>query len=283
MYEFEYHEPQSLAEATSLLVAYAENARVLAGGTDLIVQMRKGLLRPHHLIDIKKIPGLDQLTLNEDTIEIGAAVTLSAAERFLAAFAEYGVLSQAIHSVASVQIRHRATLAGNICNASPAADTAPALVVLGAKVKLHGTHGERLVAVEKFFAGPRKTVLLNGEVVSAIVLPRLDSRARGVFLRKARRPSVDLATVNVAIFSDGTSFRIALGAVAPTVIRVRAAEQLVKESGLSPATIAQAAELACQTAKPIGDVRGSAAYRLELVAALTKRALSMLAATEERK
>ncbi len=283
MYGYEYHEPQSLAEATSLLAAYGENARVLAGGTDLIVQMRKGVLLPQHLINIKKIPGLDRITVNEDTIDIGAAVTLNEAEKFLAAYPEYAVLGQAMHSVASVQIRHRATLAGNLCNASPAADTAPALVVLGAKVKLHGTHGDRLVAVEKFFAGPRKTVLLNGEVVSAVVLPRLSPQAKSVFLRKARRPSVDLATVNVAAFSDQTSFRLALGAVAPTVIRVRTAEELIKHEGLSPATIDKAAELARQAAKPISDIRGSAAYRLELVATLTERALSALAATEVRK
>lgn len=280
MYEFEYHEPQSLAEATSLLAAYAETARVLAGGTDLIVQMRKGLLRPQHLINIKTIPGLDQITLNEDTIEIGAAVTLNAAEKFLAAYPEYDVLGQAIHSVASVQIRHRATLAGNICNASPAADTAPALVVLGADVKLHGTHGERLVPVEKFFAGPRKTVLLNGEVVSAIVLPKISPTAKGVYLRKARRPSVDLATVNVAVFSDESGYRIALGAVAPTVLRVRAAEQLLQDGGLSPAAAATAAGLCRQNAKPITDIRGSAAYRLELVEVLTQRALLALGATE---
>lgn len=277
---FEYHEPQSLAEVTSLLAAYGEAARVLAGGTDLLVQMRKGRQQPRHLLNIKTVAGLNQITVTEDSIEIGATVTLTEGEKFLAGYPGYGVLRQAMHSVASVQIRHRATLAGNVCNASPAADTVPALVVLGAKIKLHGTHGDRLVPVDRFITGPGRTVLLTGEVVSAIVLPRLNGDGRGVFLRKARRPSLDLATANVAAFVAGGNYRIALGAVAPTVIRARDAERLLNARGLSAATAAEAAKLARAAAKPITDVRGSAEYRLELVEAITEQALLALSGKE---
>ncbi len=277
---FEYHEPQSLAEVTSLLAAYGEAARVLAGGTDLLVQMRKGRQQPRHLLNIKTVAGLNQITVTEDSIEIGATVTLTEGEKFLAGYPVYGVLRQAMHSVASVQIRHRATLAGNVCNASPAADTVPALVVLGAKIKLHGTHGDRLVPVDRFITGPGRTVLLTGEVVSAIVLPRLNGDGRGVFLRKARRPSLDLATANVAAFVAGGNYRIALGAVAPTVIRARDAERLLNARGLSAATAAEAAKLARAAARPITDVRGSAEYRLELVEALAEQALLALSGKE---
>jgi carbon-monoxide dehydrogenase medium subunit len=274
---FEYHEPQSLAEVTSLLTAYGESARVLAGGTDLLVQMRKGRQEPHHLLNIKTVPGLEQITVAEDSVEVGAAVTLHEGERFLAGYPEYGVLRQAMHSVASVQIRHRATLAGNICNASPAADTVPALVVLGAKIKIHGSHGDRLVPVERFITGPGRTVLLTGEVVSAVVLPRPGNGGRGVYLRKARRPSLDLATASAAVFAAAGSCRIALGAVAPTVIRVREAERLLAREGISAATAAEAARLARAEARPISDVRGEAEYRRELVAVLMEQAVLMLA------
>lgn len=273
---FEYHEPQSLAEVTALLAAHGENARVLAGGTDLLVQMRKGRQQPSHLLNIKTVDGLNQITVAEDCIEIGAAVTLTEAGKFLAAYPGYGVLGQAMHSVASVQIRHRATLAGNVCNASPAADTVPALAVLGARVKLHGTQGDRLVPVDRFLTGPGRTVLLTGEFVSAIVLPRVNGDGRGVFLRKARRPSLDLATVNVAAFTAAGVYRIALGAVGPTVIRVRDAERLLAAKGITAATAAEAAALARAAARPITDVRGSDEYRLELVAALSEQALLTL-------
>ncbi len=273
---FAYHEPQSLAEVTSLLTAYGESARILAGGTDLLVQMRKGRQQPHHLLNIKTVSGLEQIAATEDSVEIGAAVTLGEGERFLAAYPEYGVLRQAMHSVASVQIRHRATLAGNLCNASPAADTVPALVVLGAKIKIHGARGDRLVPVERFITGPGRTVLLTGEVVSAVVLPRPESGSRGVYLRKARRPSLDLATASAAVFAAGGAWRIALGAVAPTVVRVREAERLLAREGLSAATAAEAARLARAEAKPITDVRGTAEYRRELVAALVEQALLAL-------
>jgi CO/xanthine dehydrogenase FAD-binding subunit len=274
---FEYHEPQSLAEVTSLLAAHGETARVLAGGTDLLVQMRKGRQQPHHLLNIKTVPGLDQIIVVEDNLEIGAAVTLFDAEKQLSAYPEYGVLCQAMHSVASCQIRNRATLAGNVCNASPAADTVPALVVLGANIKIHGTHGDRLVPVERFITGPGRTVLLTGEVVSAIVLPHLNGDSRGIYLRKARRPSLDLATASVAVFAAGGNYRIALGAVGPTVIRVREAERLLAAKGLTAASAAEAGRLDRLAARPISDVRSSEEYRRDLVAALAERALLSLA------
>lgn len=281
MHRFEYHEFATLAQVTAFLEAHKDTAKVLAGGTDLLVQMRKETCMPHHIIDIKKTQGLNRMIVTAEGIEIGAAVSLYDAEKFLSAYPEYQVLCQAMHNIGSFQIRNRATVAGNICNASPAADTLPALVVLGARVKIQGCQGERSVPVEGFFAGPRRTVLMNGEVVSAILLPRLQANAQGVFVRKSRRPHVDLATVNIAVFREGRRVKIAMGAVAPTVVRALEAESFLGETGFSPETIAQAAKLAVKSANPISDIRGSREYRLQLIEALTTRALDSLLSGEE--
>lgn len=280
MHSFEYVELPTLAEVSAFLALHKDTAKVLAGGTDLIVQMRKEASVPRYVVDIKKSQGLGQIRETADGIEIGAAVSLYEAEKFLSPYPEYQVLCQAIHTIGSFQIRNRATVAGNICNASPAADTVPALVVLGANVRIYGSQGERTVPVEGFFIGPRRTVLDSSEVVSAILLPRLRPNSQGVFARKARRPHVDLATVNIAAFLDGNDVKIAMGAVAPTVIRAREAEKLISENGFSSQTIAQAAKLAAGLAQPISDIRGSREYRLQLVEALTKRALGGLCARE---
>lgn len=281
MHRFEYHEFATLAQVTAFLAAHKDTAKVLAGGTDLLVQMRKETCLPLHIIDIKKTDGLNRIIATADGIEIGAAVSLYEAEKFLSSYPEYQVLCQAMHNIGSFQIRNRATVAGNICNASPAADTSPALVVIGASVKIQGCQGERRVPVEGFFVGPRQSVLMNGELVSAILLPRLQPNAQGVFIRKSRRPHVDLATVNIAAFREGRGVKIAMGAVAPTVMRALEAEKFLGENGFSPIAIAQAAKLAVKPANPISDIRGSREYRLQLIEALTTRALNSLCSGEE--
>lgn len=276
MHQFKYIAPRSLADTVNVLLDYGNDAKVLAGGTDLLIQMRKGLYRPQILVDIKKIVGLDQIVFSEESIDIGAAVSLWEVEKFLATYREYSVLSQAIHSVGSYQVRARATLAGNICNASPAADTATALVVLDALVKIYGPQGHRFLPIEEFFIGPRQTVVEPGEVVTGISLPRMLKESRGIFLKKSRRPFVDLATVNVAALLSGATLKVALGAVGPTIVRATGTEQFIARDGLSPETALLAAKLAPLAARPISDVRGSRAYRLALVEVLTGRALSEL-------
>lgn len=278
MQRFEYLEPASLDEVCTVLETHGSQAKVIAGGTDLLVQMRKGTCLPSYIVSLKKIPGLNRMTTEEDGIHIGATVTLSDAERFLHRYPEYGLLCQAIHSVGSCQIRNRATLAGNLCNASPAADTAPALVALDASVRIHGQQGDRVLSVGQFFTGPRKTILGPGEIVCEVILPKPALPAGGVFLKQSRRPSVDLATVNVALFAADEVLRIVLGAVAPTIVRATAAEQFIAEHGLSRQSAAQAARLAELAASPISDLRGSREYRLTLIRVLTERALLALLA-----
>lgn len=282
VHKFEYHEPQTLDEVAALLQAYGDQARILAGGTDLLVKFRKGVIEPRHVVNIKKIPRLDCIEFTKDGLEIGPAVTMYESEVFLARYPEYQVLAQAVHSVASCQIRNRATIVGNVCNASPAADSLPALVVLGAVVKIHGLKGERRVPVESFFTGPGKTVLLSGELVSGIVIPPVAKGAKGVYLKHSRRRFVDLAVVGLAAFYDRQNIKIALGAVAPTVVRAQAAEKLLAEQGLSLETASAAAKLTALSAGPISDIRSSREYRLAMMEVLAKRALRMLSGGERQ-
>jgi len=281
MHKFEYHEPKTISEASVLLQTYGDQAKILAGGTDLLIRFRRGVIEPQHVVNIKKIPGLDRIAISQEGIEIGAAVSMVETEKFLAGFPQYQVLAQAIHSVASCQIRNRATVAGNVCNASPAADTVPALVVLDAKVNIRGVQGDRCIAIENFFAGPGKTVLVSGEIVSSIVIPPAAETAAGVYLKQSRRRLVDLAIVGLAAFSDAQTVKIALGSVAPTVVRAQAAEQLLAQQGLNRTTALAAAKLTAMSAVPISDIRGSREYRLALVEVLAQRALLALCGGEE--
>lgn len=276
MHKFEYHQPGSVSEACTLLRNYGGEAKLLAGGTDLLVKFRKGMLQPQHVLDVKKIPGLDFIGFGPGGLEIGAAVTMYETEKFLSGYPQLQVLAQAIHSVASCQIRNRATVVGNVCNASPAADTVPALVVLAAVVKVRGVAGERCVPVAEFFAGPGKSVLQSGEMVTGLVIPAVSPQASGVYLKHSRRRFVDLATVGLAAWGQGREYKIAMAAVAPTVVRALAAEALLAEEGLSIATAAKAAKLAVMSAVPISDVRGSREYRLAMVEVLARRALEAL-------
>lgn len=275
MQSFTYHEPVSLQEMASLLES-CKNTKILAGGTDLLVQIRKGVTIPQHVVNIKTISGLNQISETREGINIGAAVTMHEAEKVLVKYPEFQVLCQAMHSVGSCQIRNRATLAGNICNASPAGDTIPALAVLGAKVCIYGPKAKKIIDIGEFITGPRRTVLAAGEFVTAIILPVQPGQARGCFIKKARRPSVDISTVSVAAWTDSKEYRIALGAVGPTVIRPVRAECLLSKTGFSTETIETAARFAAQAVAPITDLRGSKDYRIELVEVLTARALTAL-------
>lgn len=276
MHKFEYHEPKSVAETCSLLQTYGNEAKLLAGGTDLLIKFRNGSIAPQHVVNIKKIPGMQDVFMAADGLHIGGAATMHDVETVLEGYSRYRVLSQALHSVASCQIRNRATVAGNLCNASPAADAVPALAVLNATVIVTGPKGDRQVLAETFCAGPGRTVLTSGEWVTKILVPGVSETATGIYLKHSRRRMVDLATVGMAAFRDGLDVRIALGAVAPTVIRARAAETLLKELGLNEDTVRKAALLTAQAAAPISDIRASREYRLHIVEILAIRGLELL-------
>lgn len=270
MKRFEYFEPVTLHEAAALLSA---GAQALAGGTDLLVELKEQLRSAHRVVNIKKIRDIGGLSWDARTgLRIGALATAREVEVADFVNLHYPSLAQAARELGSIQVRNRATIVGNICRASPSADTAPPLVADGAMVAIHGLKGERTVALEEFFTGPGKTVLAPGELVTEIVVPPPAPRTGKVYIKHGRRKAMELATVGVAVTLN-SDIRIVLGAVAPTPIRAKSAEALLRGKELNDALIEQAAEAAMQEAQPISNVRASAEYRREMVKVLTRRAL----------
>jgi CO/xanthine dehydrogenase FAD-binding subunit len=259
MKRFQYFEPKTLDEAAQLL---AGGAQALAGGTDLLVEMREHLREVERVANLKKIPGLATLSYGKDGLRIGALVTAREVEvsPFIKEF--FPSLQQAVRELGSIQVRNRATIVGNICRASPSADTIPPLVADGAQVRTT----TRVIAMEEFFVGPGKTVLKPGELVTEVLVPPPPAGTKKVYIKHGRRKAMELATVGVAVTRTPTEVRIALGAVAPTVIRARNAEK-IKD-------IDKAAEAAAAECTPISNVRASADYRREMVRVLVRRALS---------
>lgn len=281
MRRFEYFEPQTLDEAVALLHRLDGQADVLAGGTDLLVEIKEHLRAPDYVVNIKKIPGLDYLRYDEQTgLRIGPVTTVRMVETSPLIQEKYAGLAEAARQLGSIQVRNRATVAGNLCRASPAADTAPPLIADGATVRLYGPQGERTVLLEQFFIGPGQTILAPNELLVEIAVPGPPPHTGKVYIKHGRRKAMELAVVGVAVsltLSGDTcaDVRIALGAVAPTPLRVPQAERRLRGMVVNSAAIAAAAEAAREAARPISDVRGSAAYRRELVYVLTKRAVEV--------
>ena len=274
MKRFEYFEPSSLPEAVALLARYQGRAQALAGGTDLLVELKEALRRADCVVNIKKIPGIDRLSFDaSDGLHIGALVTARQIETSPVILEKYVSLAQAARELGSIQVRNRATIIGNVCRASPSADTLPPLIADGAEVTIHGADGHRNVPLEEFFTGPGKTVLKHDELVTAIRVPAPPPRTGKVYIKHGRRKAMELATVGVAVTLNEFDTRIVLGAVAPTPIRARRAEALLRDHKIDAARIERAAQGAVQEAQPISNVRASAEYRREMVLVLTRRAL----------
>ena len=285
--ELEYFEASSFSEAISLLGQYGKEARLIAGGTDLLVWMKEGARRPKVVINIKSIPEGDQITFDEKNgLKIGSLVKISQIQSFAVIRDRFTALAQAAKELGSAQVRNLATIGGNLCTAAPSAETAPPLLALNAKVILHGAKGPREVPLEEFFVGPGATVL-NGEVLTEILIPSPASGTRGVYKKISRRNAVDMAIVGVAavgvISEDSKEWRdikIALGAVAPTPMRAVKAENVLKGRKIESASIEEAAQIASEEARPISDIRGSAWYRKEMVKVLVRRSLEEISKTE---
>jgi aerobic carbon-monoxide dehydrogenase medium subunit len=272
---FEYFEPHSLPEAIALLARYQGRAQALAGGTDLLVELKEQLRRADCVVNIKKIPGIGRLTFDaSDGLYIGALVTAREIETSPIVLEKFVSLAQAARELGSIQVRNRATIVGNVCRASPSADTLPPLIADGAEITLHGAKGHRTLPLEEFFTGPGKTVLAPDELVTALRVPAPAPRTGKVYIKHGRRKAMELATVGVAVTLtlDG-DIRIVLGAVAPTPIRALKAEALLRGRKLDPARIERAAQAAAEESQPISNVRASAEYRREMVAVLTRRAV----------
>jgi carbon-monoxide dehydrogenase medium subunit len=276
--EFEYLAPKSLEQALEWLQTYRGRARILAGGTDLYLRLRKHVFAPDYVIDLKRVPGLDYISPHRSGgVQIGPTTLQDEVARSPLIRERYPALAEAASWVGSTQTRNRATLVGNICNASPAADTAPALLGYGAQVKIASAEGERLVPLEQFFVGPGQTVLQDHELVAEILLPAPRPQTGAAFFRRTRT-AMDIAVVcgaAVLTLSDGAcqQVRIALGAVAPTPMRASRAEAVLQGQPITDRLIDEASRVAAEEARPIDDVRSSAAYRREMVRVLTQRGL----------
>jgi carbon-monoxide dehydrogenase medium subunit len=250
------------------------------GGTDLFPGLRDGVYRPKVVVDVKGLPGMSEIRFDQQAgLTVGAAVTMNALAGHPDVQTHYPLLAEAAETVASYQIRNRATLGGNLCNASPCADTSPAALVLEADLELYGPGGRRTVPAGRFFVGPGQTVLRPGELMTAIRFPLLPANAVGRYLKLGRCRSGDLALVGVAIlgFPDGTpsgyKARIGLGSVAPTPLRAGEAEEILAAMPPGADVFILAAERAMELASPISDVRGGASYQKAMVRTLTLRGL----------
>ena len=276
--KFEYFAPKTMEEACSLLAKYKGEARVLAGGTDLLVQMKNREVTPRYLINIKNIPDLDYIRYDDkEGLRIGALTPIEALKTSTLIRRRFSILSQAAAVLGTVQIRNRGTIAGNLCNASPAAETAPALITLAAKARIAGVAGERAVALEDFFVGPGQTVLQAGEILTEIQVPNLPPRSGGAYLKHSiKRMDIAIVGVGVVITLNGEAcndVKIALGAVASTPIRAKKAEEIIRGQGLDSELMERAAQIASEESRPIDDIHSYAQYRKQMVKVLAKEAM----------
>lgn len=252
---------------------------MFAGGTDLLVEIRERLRRVRNVVDIKQIPGLSDIIYDETLgLTFGALVTAGRLERLALVRERYPNLRAALASLGSIQVRNRATVVGNICRASPSADTIPPLIADGAFVHIYSRTDMRIVPLAEFFTGPGRTVLAKGEIVTGITVPPAGDHAGKAYLKHGRRKAMELSTVGVAVSLDMEGgicrdIRIALGAVGATVLRAPKAEALLRGTRLDAATVEGAADQAMEECTPITNVRASADYRRDMVGVLTGRAI----------
>ncbi len=289
MKPFAYIVPSSVEEACAALVETEGPVKILAGGTDVLVQMKRGKLQPKALVSLKAIPSLNLYRLDGDgNLVVGATTPLVDVETSPIVRREFPAVAEAAGWIGSVQVRSRATIGGNLCNAAPSADMAPILVALKAVATISDGRRERTVPLEEFFVGPGETVIQQGELLTAVTVPRLSPNAFAHYER-AYRSGMDIATAGVAVAlwfaSEGSvveDARVVLGAVAPTPMRARQTEKtLIGEKLDEPVTIRASAK-AAEEAKPISDVRSSADYRRTLVRVATRKALAAAGSWAEK-
>jgi xanthine dehydrogenase FAD-binding subunit len=278
--KFEYFAPQSLDEAQQLLVEKGEGAYLLAGGTDLLVKMNHGLLKPASVIAIKHIKGLEDITFDPKAgLKIGATALLANVAAHPDILKYYPAVAAAAHETANVQIRNMGTVAGNLCNAAPSADNAPTLLAMNAEALISGAGGERRLPLDQFFKGPGQNALASDEILTAILVPAPTSGAGISYQHVSARGKVDISAVCVGVMvhmaeNDCRDVRIFLGAVAPIPMRAVKAESLLRGQKVTEEIIEAAGNAASDESQPITDVRSSADYRKKMVAVLTRRALT---------
>ena len=297
MHEITYEVPTTVAQAVTMLKRHGEKGRPLVGGTDLLIQLRAGVptghseefrtaalaRRPEFIVDLKHIKELRQIKFDaKKGVRLGAAVSCIEVYESEVMRKHYPGLTEAAHLIGSLQIQNRASVGGNLCNGSPAADSTPALIALGAKARIADGKDTREVPVEEFILSPGRTVLKPGEIVVELLIPAPKPHSSDSYLRFIPRNEMDIAVVGVgtSITLDGEvvkAARIALGAVGPTPIFARAAGESLIGKTLDEATIEAAAKIASDTATPIDDMRGTAEFRKHVTGVLTRRTILIAA------
>lgn len=278
---FEFHEPSTLEEALQLLSELGGNAKVLAGGTDLLVRMKRKVDKPHHVISIARVPSFDAvIPRNGHGVTVGSAVTAATLSRHELLMDRFTPLAIAAGKLGAPMIRNRATIGGNLANARPAADLPPPCMVLGATLKLKSLSGERDVPVVDFFRGPGETVMEPHELLVSINMETPPPWSGGSYIKLGSRKALEISMVNVAVLitlqePNGpiSDARIALGAVAPTPVRAYAAEELLIGEKPSADLFQSAGEVGVGMCSPITDHRGTMEYRCLMIEVLTRRAL----------
>lgn len=280
--KFDYLRPNSLEEASEFLSKHGEDSRPFLGGTDCFVRMRDGQWRVKTLVDIKAIPTLDEIRFHENKgLHIGCAITMNQIIANSDTLNHYPLLVQTASSVASYPLRNRATLIGNICNASPAGDTICAALLYEGILIIHTPDGEREEPLHSFFQGPGKTTLKSGEIVAAIQLPPSPVNQQTTYLKLGRNRAGDLSVVGVGVIgypdstaASGIRFRIALASVAPMTLRVEQAESILSSAPIDEQLIKEVCTQVRDACQPIDDVRATAEYRKEMAYNLTLQAVT---------
>ena len=280
MNDFQYHTPHSLEEAFSLLEQHGDDARIIAGGTALILFMNQRLVQPGHLLSLQRIPGLDGISATDDGIQIGAMCTHREVETSTVLKRTVPLLCETYHHVATPRIRNMATVGGGLIHADPNLDPPPSLIVLGAQAALESSTGQRKVAVEELFLDYYETVIRPDEILTQVDIPPLPPNSGTCYIKFLPRTADDYATVSVAALltlgEDGATCeeaKIALGSLGATPIRARQAENILRGHPVTPDLIQQAAEVAEGEVDPMDDFRGSSGYKRQMAKVFTRRAL----------
>lgn len=277
--EFDYHQPGSLAAAFELLAEYGGTAKVIAGGTDVVPQLKYEKIAPDHLVTLMKISGLSDINEDKGGLSIGACARLRDVKQACARGPKYAALHDALRSIGKVQVMNMGTLGGNLCSASPAADSVPPLLVLNGRVTLASPEGSRTLDVEEFITGPYAAAMAANEIMTEIHIPPGQDHQGSAFLKVAR-VAADISKLScaVALQRDAdrcVSCRIALGAVAPLPLRIKGAEELLGGKQMDPALLDEAAASVSAEIRPISDVRSTEAYRRQVAAVIFKDVFDM--------
>jgi aerobic carbon-monoxide dehydrogenase medium subunit len=278
MQEFEYLMPTTVDEAISLLVGHGERARYISGGTDVMVKVKEGKIHPHCLVSLRHLQGLDRIDYKDGELRIGATVTHRMLELSPVIKKHFPILIDAVSHIGSVQIRNVATIGGNIVNAVPSADGAIPLITLGARVRIRGPKGERSMALEDLFIGPGQTLLETGEILLEFVVPPHPPGTGSAYVKHTRREAMELPLLGVAVLISlaedmvtCAEARIGLGVLAPTPMRAKNAESLLRGRELSEDVLKEAGKAAAEECKARDSIRGEAWYRRDMVEVLVPR------------